>query len=302
MATRRYPPPEGDVLGAFMKELHKQRSVEYVVVRRPDEEERNRAEVDYVLRADIRSPEIAVEVSTAWRSEKAGKEDADWTDWTEAVQARVRGRIPAEFRLYTPLRIPLELRADEFAEALVEVIRREHGNLADLYKSGAGAFLRVHDTRVFVSYAKSGGSDLVFGRMLSKEEADGPEWREHVRRVVTKKSEKLRQHKDAGRETWLVAYNTFSTPMNPLAVREAVLAALSVLARAAQCRVAAPPQSAMEPIQGGRQHEAGQVDSGVSGGRRGVARLKHRAPSCRIAESQVHRPHRDDQGAAWPAA
>ncbi len=25
-------------------------------------------------------------------------------------------------------------------------------------------------------------------------------------------------------------------------------------------------------------------------------------PGCRIAESQVHRPHRDHQGAAWPAA
>ena len=55
---------------------------------------------------------------------------------------------------------------------------------------------------------------------------DGQEWVEHVRRLVAKKSDKLRRHKEGGRETWLVFYNTFWTVMNPSDVRDGVLAAL----------------------------------------------------------------------------
>lgn len=78
---------------------------------------------------------------------------------------------------------------------------------------------------MFVGYAKE-ASDISFGRMLSEEEVVGPEWREHVKRVVEKKSEKLKRHKENGRETWLVAYNTFWTAMSIVDVRDAVLAAL----------------------------------------------------------------------------
>ncbi len=47
-----------------------------------------------------------------------------------------------------------------------------------------------------------------------------------VKRLVAKKNEKLKRHKQAGRETWLVAYNTFWTAMSPFDVQDAVLAAL----------------------------------------------------------------------------
>jgi hypothetical protein len=45
--------------------------------------------------------------------------------------------------------------------------------------------------------------------------------------VVVKKSEKLGRHKRAGRETWLVAYNTFWAAVSLIDVRDAVLAALT---------------------------------------------------------------------------
>jgi hypothetical protein len=156
MAMKKYPPSQEDVLGALIKVLNEQRAANYLVVGRPDQAERNRAEVDYVLRDDTQLPEIAVEVSTTWRSEEAGKEDADWTAWTEVVRNHARGRIPAEFLLSTPMRIPLKLSADKFAEGLVEVLEREHASLARLHQSGQGAYLTACDTSVFLTYAREG--------------------------------------------------------------------------------------------------------------------------------------------------
>jgi hypothetical protein len=218
-----YPPSQENVLAVFLGALNTERAAKYVVIGRPDEVERNRAEVDYVLRDDARHPEIAVEVSSAWRSEAAGKEDADWLAWVEAVRSRVRGKAPGEFRLSTPMRIPPGLAPGEFAEAIVEVLERERESLVFLHRSGKGAPFTVCGISVFLSYARE-GSDVSFARMLSED--DRRDFPEHVKRLVAKKSEKLRRHKETGRETWLVAFNTFWPAMSPLDVQEAVLAAL----------------------------------------------------------------------------
>jgi hypothetical protein len=219
----RYPPSQGEVLDAFIKALNTQRRAKYEIVGKPDEVERNVAEVDYILRDHSRPPEIAAEVSSTWRSDGAGKEDADWLKWAEAVRERVRGKAPAEFRISTPMSIPRDLKADDFAAALVEILGREHQGLERLHRSARGARFPVCGIDVFLSYARE-GSDISFGRMLS--ESDGSEFPEHVKRLVAKKSEKLKRHKEAGRETWLVVYNTFWTAMSPSDVRDAIIAAL----------------------------------------------------------------------------
>ncbi len=122
------------------------------------------------------------------------------------------------------MRIPPGFPQEPFAEALVELLRRETASLARLHREGKWAPFAVCGMGVTVGYAKDEGSDISFGRTLSEE--DGRELPEHVKRLVAKKSEKLRRHKEAGRETWLVVYNTFWPAMSPVEVREVVLAAL----------------------------------------------------------------------------
>ncbi len=221
---KTYPPSQEEVVAAFLKAFNGKRGTRYEVVARPDEVERTLPDIDYILRDDAHPPEVAVEVSSTWRSEDAGKEDADWWIWVQGLREDVRGRLPGRFRVSTPMRIPPRLAVEPFADALVEVAHRERERLAQLHLEGKGAYFSVCDVRVFLSYAGGDGSDIGFGRILSDE--DGQELPEHVKRLVAKKSPKLRPHKEAGRETWLVVYNTFWTAMSPVKVRDIVLAAL----------------------------------------------------------------------------
>jgi hypothetical protein len=42
--------------------------------------------VDYIIADPEHPPEVAVEVSRTWRSDEAGKEDADWWKWIQRVR------------------------------------------------------------------------------------------------------------------------------------------------------------------------------------------------------------------------
>jgi len=220
----RYPPSQGEVVAAFLKDLNRERGTCYEIVGRPDEVERTLPEVDYILRDEAHPPEVAVEASTTWRSEEAGREDAAWSKWTEAVRSHVRGQVKGQFRLSTPMRIPRGFPPEPFAESLVKLLHRETASLARLHREGRWAPFTVCGMRVIVGYAKDEGSDISFARMFSEE--DRRELPGHVKRLVAKKSGKLRRHKEAGRETWLVVYNTFWPAMSPVEVRKVVLGAL----------------------------------------------------------------------------
>lgn len=220
----RYPPTQEEVRVAFEKALNAMRGTHYKVVARPDKAERERAEVDYVMRDDAATPpEIAVEVSSTWRSEGAGKEDADWWRWVQILREKVRGRLPGRFRLSTPMRIPPGLTVEPFATTLMEVLHRERERLVQLHREGKGDRFNVCGISAFVSYAGE-GNDIDFGRMLTEE--DGRELPEQVKRLLAKRSPKLKGHKEAARETWLVVYNTFWPAMSPAEVRDIVLSAL----------------------------------------------------------------------------
>ena len=49
--------------------------------------------------SDIDASEVAVEVPRTWRSEEAGKEDADWWKWVQRVRDLVPVGWPARFEL-----------------------------------------------------------------------------------------------------------------------------------------------------------------------------------------------------------
>jgi hypothetical protein len=137
----RYPPQQSDVLQTFVEWLNATRSGDYVIARRPDLTERTRPDIDYVLTNSATGRKIAVEVSSTWRSQDAGREDAEWLRWTEHVRALVRGKIPGQFRVSTPLRISRDLRPDQFAESLGELLRQKGG---DIEAVGAqGKYVRI---------------------------------------------------------------------------------------------------------------------------------------------------------------
>jgi len=106
MAVTEYPPGEDEIIAAFVKDLNHKRAAHYAIIAKPDAVERNRPAVDYIIADPERLPEVAVEVSRTWRSEAAGKEDADWWKWIQQVRDLVRGQVPGAFRIATPMTIP----------------------------------------------------------------------------------------------------------------------------------------------------------------------------------------------------
>src|SRR5712691_5631510 len=115
-----YPPSQETVLAGFREVLNTSRQANYDVVDRPDESERTRSEIDYILRDPKRSREVAVEVTSLWRSETAGKQDAEWLKWAETVKQKVGARLPGMFQIGTPMSAP-NVCPDVFADSLVDV-------------------------------------------------------------------------------------------------------------------------------------------------------------------------------------
>jgi hypothetical protein len=204
-----HPPTQDEVLQAFHKWLDETRSVRHIVVEQPDKIARERPEVDYVLAPETGGRQIAVEVSSAWRSARAGKEDRDWDSWTRQVAQSANPRLPGRFVISTDLRISRDLGAVAFADELVAVIAREDSKLTELHRSSRGTTYTICGMRVFVSKRGLGGGDVSFMRGVRDEDLD--EFPEFVQRVLSQKSPKLKQHKQQGRETWIVIYNTIWT-------------------------------------------------------------------------------------------
>ena len=100
-AVKRYPPLQDDVLEAFRQWRNTECHANYQISERPDEINRNQPDIDYILNDPKRMLKIAVEVSSVWRSEEAGKEDAYFDKWFERVRARVHGRIAGTFYVYS---------------------------------------------------------------------------------------------------------------------------------------------------------------------------------------------------------
>ncbi len=126
---KRYPPTQDDVIGAFLRWVNADRGAAYDVAKRPDEANRNEQDIDYVLTDPKRTPEIAVEVSSVWRSEEAGKEDAFFAKWFGRVRTRIQGRIAGTFYVFfSPIRVPDRLDPERFGNDLLGVMEREYYN------------------------------------------------------------------------------------------------------------------------------------------------------------------------------
>jgi hypothetical protein len=121
--------------------------------------------------------------------------------------------------------IPAGFPPEPFAADLIVQLSKEQARLAALHvDNNKGGFLVIQGIEVFVTYARD-GSDLSPSRRLSNDE--GRNFPKHFERLLERKAGKLKEQKQAGRETCLVVYNTFWTAMSPHEVREIVLQALS---------------------------------------------------------------------------
>jgi hypothetical protein len=224
MAT--YPPLQGEVLEPFLKFLSAQRETSYTVDEQPDVSERQKPEVDYVLRDSRSGSEIAVEVSSVWRSSAAGMEDRNWSQFTERVTGLLDGKLQGTFHVYTELRIPSALQVQPFANELTALITQEDEKLTRLSSSSRGIESSICGMWVFVAKSGRDGSGVSFARKGERSdfEDDSPSF---VRRTLARKSPKLKKHKDLGRETWLLLYHTFWTVMAPSVRQQAIRAELS---------------------------------------------------------------------------
>ena len=90
-----------------------------------------------MIRSSDFESEIAVEVSSVWRSSDAGREDNSWSLFTERVAERLGGEVPGTFHAVTDLRIPSELDAQVFPDELGRQIVGNDHELAALSERGA---------------------------------------------------------------------------------------------------------------------------------------------------------------------
>lgn len=224
-SVRNYPPRQDAVIETFLKLLNEKRGTSYVITDRPDASERRETEIDYVVTDYRYKSEIAVEVSSIWRSSTAGKEDNDWGRFTQRVEELSRGRLPGKFYVYTNLRIPRGLDVQTFSDELVQLIVRNDSSLTPLSNDGRGLTFRLCGMDLFVAKGTTKESEISFARR--GEDSITLNFPEFVMAILAKKSSKLKRHKELGRETWLVVYNTIWPLISPFECQRIISEQLS---------------------------------------------------------------------------
>lgn len=220
--VKKYPPDPADVLEGFRRWLNTERQANYIVVAQPDEVNRSSKDIDYVLEDRTRPPEVAVEVSSLWRSGEAGGEDDYFAKWFARVQARVQGQVAGTFHIGMPIRVPDGLDPTRFADDLLVVIDREKAALAAVSREGKGLFLDVQGIRVLLTIVLPNGARIDYARF----KPDVSQFPKRVKTMLGEKAPKLRPYKAQGMETWIVVYNTAWTIMTPLDTQRVVASLL----------------------------------------------------------------------------
>ena len=221
---KRYPPSEDDVLETFRCWLNANRPANYAVASRPDETERTTPAIDFILQDPDTRHEIAVEVSSLWRSGEAGSEDAYWNDWQGRVCELLAEDVPGDFLVFTSLQVPRGISPGTFATALRELLCRD---LDQIRQSNDDYESNICGMRIGVADSTMPRRGVSFARRVPSTVLDTlPAF---LLAVLNKKSPKLKRHKkEEGRETWLVLYNTVWPLMSPREVSRVVASALGL--------------------------------------------------------------------------
>ncbi|MEE8115392.1 MAG: hypothetical protein V3T23_13690, partial [Nitrososphaerales archaeon] len=212
------------VLIVFLDWINKGRNRDYKVVSRPDESERWQEAIDYVLGDP--DPEMAVEVSSIWRSSEAGKEDQYWLRWADQVDKLFTKGSLGPYRVYMDLRVPAGLKPETFAEELRRLVIAEDAILNSPRQKERRLTRDVCHMEVTIVKSSGMGSGLSFARRID-EGADLDGFSNFVDRILAKKSQKLKRYKDEGLETWLIIYNTIWPLKSPDDFQELIMAKMT---------------------------------------------------------------------------
>jgi hypothetical protein len=221
VATRRWPPSADQAIEAFVRWLNADRGAAYEIDERPDTRERTLPAIDYVLRDPRKHYEAAVEVSSVWRSEDAGKEDAYIAKWFESARKVVAGRVPGVFYLTLPISVPRGAKPERFGEALVDTINQNHAAIVEAGKQGKMLPFTVAGLGIWIFQLpiKAKGSDIDYARSMP----DMKDFPSRVGACLDEKAPKLRPYSDSGVETWIVVYNTMGVAMSPFEAERIVI-------------------------------------------------------------------------------
>ncbi len=222
LGMKQYPPSQEDLIKAFQQWLNAECHANYVIVEQPDQINRSQQDIDYVLEDPARPPMVAVEVSTFWRSEDAGKENAYIVKWFERVRARVKAQVTGTFYVYLPVRVPDGLDPEVFGDDLLKVIQRDAAPLMAAGEKGKYIPFEVHGVSVHLFGAKREGSDIDFARFIP----DLSKFPERVKAILDEKARKLKRYKEEGLETWIVVYNTVRSLFSPVDMQRILKASL----------------------------------------------------------------------------
>jgi hypothetical protein len=197
---RKYPPAENGVLTAYLVHLKKSGAGEYAITRKPDGEERNARIYDFeCTRKDGQC--IAVEVSSAWRRDDAGREDHEWSKWCAKVNGVLSRELKGTYHCMTSMSVPRgltpEAAADAIKKALPEVDRKPRGRTIRI---------ELEKFVLALSWFEKKGAIIEFSRFAPTDVI--PEFRSFLIEIVKSKDEQLAKAKARGLPTHLVAYNT----------------------------------------------------------------------------------------------
>lgn len=192
---------EKKIIAFFSKWLNNARGTLFEPDRWPDST--TPGDIDCVLKDTKTKQEIAVEVSSVWRSESAGREENDFKIWCDGVQERVRGKIVGGFEVYVPKGIQEIADIEVFAREIIACIRSHINEIVRSSPNGMGHDEKLDGIDVVIGRLTDDGSDIGFAR--AGRFALDPN---NVRRILNKKCPKLKKYKEQGLETWLVLENT----------------------------------------------------------------------------------------------
>ena len=221
---KTYLPFQDDVLAVFIDWLNNGRTRDYKILSRPDETERQQEAIDYVLGGS--NPEIAVEVSSIWRSPEAGMEDQYWLRWADQVERLFTIGTQGHYRVYTDLRVPAGLEPETFAEELRRLVVAENAILNSPRQKDRRLSRDICQMKVTIVKSSGTGPGLSFARRVD-EDKDLADFSNFIERILVKKSPKLKRYKDDGLETWLIFYNTIWSLKSPDEFQELIRARLT---------------------------------------------------------------------------
>jgi hypothetical protein len=239
-------PSEDDVIGVFLTWLNDKLDADFYVKVRPDKIKGGSRKKDIDCIAEDRNTgrQIAIEESSFWKSEIAGKEAADWTLSINHIKKLLSGRVRGCFNITTPISFfILKQYLNDFSELLLDKLDYLVDNLlkckieidGKIWYNLRNSNLQSLDSELFfeeielpdkrfifnvqgiylkVNYENIFKSTIDFLRPRKWDDTEKTLLSQTMNRIIKAKDAKLEPYKNRGLETWIVIYSTMWTTIS----------------------------------------------------------------------------------------